>query len=138
MCGIAGTMALDAAPASVMQLRGMTDAVAHRTPGGEGNSVAALLGLGHWRLKRIDLSRPGHQPTASKGGLFVLNIECLRRKLLNASSALYGHLDRWVCHALMDDPLRGRGRPSPPDLIPLFLDLWIRIFLFGETPATQT
>lgn len=72
MCGIAGILHLDGAPASPVILRRMTDAIAHRGPDGEGHYVKETLGLGHRRLAIIDLSPAGHQPMATPDGRYVL------------------------------------------------------------------
>ncbi len=72
MCGIAGILHLDGAPASAMLLRRMTDAIAHRGPDGEGHHVEGPLALGHRRLSIIDLSAAGHQPMATPDGRFLL------------------------------------------------------------------
>lgn len=72
MCGIAGILHLDGAPASHALLRAMTDAIAHRGPDGEGHYVEGSLGLGHRRLSIIDLSPAGHQPMATPDGRFLL------------------------------------------------------------------
>ncbi len=72
MCGIAGILHLDGAPASHALLRAMTDAIAHRGPDGEGHHVDGPLGLGHRRLSIIDLSPAGHQPMATVDGRYLL------------------------------------------------------------------
>ena len=72
MCGIAGILHLDGAPASITLLRGMTNAIAHRGPDGEGHHVDGPLGLGHRRLAIIDLSAAGHQPMATSDGRYLL------------------------------------------------------------------
>jgi asparagine synthase (glutamine-hydrolysing) len=72
MCGIAGIFNLRGEPASPVQLRKMTDAIAHRGPDGEGFYVDGFIGLGHRRLSIIDLSAAGHQPMVSRGGDVVL------------------------------------------------------------------
>ena len=72
MCGIAGMLNLDGAPASSVLLKGMTDAVAHRGPDGEGYYTDGPAGLGHRRLAIIDLSSGGKQPMASPDGRYVV------------------------------------------------------------------
>ena len=66
MCGIAGILNLDGGPVSPVHLRGMTNAIAHRGPDGEGFYNGGFLGLGHRRLSIIDLSPAGHQPMISR------------------------------------------------------------------------
>jgi len=72
MCGIAGVLDRSGAPASIVILKRMTDAIAHRGPDGEGHYVDGSLGLGHRRLAIIDLSEAGHQPMATEDGRFVI------------------------------------------------------------------
>lgn len=72
MCGIAGIVHLDGAPASAVVLRRMTDAIAHRGPDGEGHWVEGNVGLGHRRLSIIDVSPAGHQPMVSADHRYVL------------------------------------------------------------------
>ena len=73
MCGIAGILNLDQAPASPVLLKRMTDAQVHRGPDSEGQYIDGSLGLGHRRLSIIDLSPAGHQPMMSDDGRFVIS-----------------------------------------------------------------
>ena len=73
MCGIAGFLNLDGAPASPVILQSMTDAIRHRGPDGEGHYIDGALGLGHRRLAIIDLSPTGHQPMSSPDGRYILS-----------------------------------------------------------------
>lgn len=72
MCGIAGLINLDGAPASPTLLQSMTDAIAHRGPDGEGHWIEGPVGLGHRRLAIIDLSPLAHQPMVSIEHRYVL------------------------------------------------------------------
>ena len=72
MCGIAGLINLDGAPASPTLLQSMTDAIAHRGPDGEGHWIEGPVGLGHRRLAIIDLSPLAHQPMVSLEHRYVL------------------------------------------------------------------
>lgn len=72
MCGIAGIYNLSGAPVKAESLRAMTNTIAHRGPDGEGIFVEGPIGLGHRRLKIIDLSPAGDQPMASEDGEYVL------------------------------------------------------------------
>ena len=72
MCGIAGLIHLDGAPASPAALQSMTDAIAHRGPDGEGHWIEGSVGLGHRRLAIIDLSPLAHQPMVSLEHRYVL------------------------------------------------------------------
>ena len=67
MCGIAGLLRRDGAPADGALLKRMTDRIAHRGPDGEGFHLDGPVGLGHRRLSIIDLST-GAQPMASASG----------------------------------------------------------------------
>ncbi len=59
-------------PVSPVNLRKMTDAIAHRGPDGEGFYIDSFIGLGHRRLAIIDLSPAGHQPMLSPDGNHAL------------------------------------------------------------------
>ena len=73
MCGVAGFVHLDGAPASPVALQRMTDAIAHRGPDGQGHWSEGNVGLGHRRLAIIDLSPAGHQPMVSADHRYVLS-----------------------------------------------------------------
>jgi len=74
MCGIAGFVNLDGAPADTRVLEAMTAMVRHRGPDDRGTLCVSLrggvpdTGLGFQRLKILDLSERGHQPMASADG----------------------------------------------------------------------
>lgn len=72
MCGIAGIVHLDGTPAAIVNLKKMTDAIAHRGPDGEGQIVDGPVGLGHRRLSIIDLSSAASQPMLSDCGRYVI------------------------------------------------------------------
>lgn len=72
MCGLAGYLNAKGEPASVVRLRAMTDAIAHRGPDGEGHFVDGAFGLGQRRLAIIDLSPAGHQPMETADGRYVI------------------------------------------------------------------
>ena len=73
MCGIAGYINLDGAPASAVILKKMTDVIAHRGPDGEGQWVEGNVGIGHRRLAILDLSPAGHQPMVTADHRYVLS-----------------------------------------------------------------
>lgn len=73
MCGIAGYLDFSGDTASCTILRGMTDAIAHRGPDGEGHYVDGACGLGHRRLAIIDLSPAGHQPMQTADLRYVIS-----------------------------------------------------------------
>ena len=86
MCGIAGIVDLEA-PREIAQgrLRGMTDAIAHRGPDGEGHWFAPGVGLGHRRLAIID-PEGGVQPMidgdiAITFNGMIYNFQALREEL---------------------------------------------------------
>lgn len=64
MCGIAGIINIDPTEISLRKLRIMTDTIAHRGPDGEGHWISddGKTGLGHRRLRIIDLSPAASQP----------------------------------------------------------------------------
>ena len=78
MCGIAGFVNLDGAPADAGVLAAMTDMVRHRGPDDRGTLCLSLRGgiadtaLGFHRLKILDLSARGHQPMTSPDGSIAL------------------------------------------------------------------
>src|SRR5262245_47805099 len=71
MCGIAGFVNLDGAPADARVLGAMTDMLRHRGPDDRGTLCLSLragipdVGLGCQRLKIVDLTDAGHQPMVS-------------------------------------------------------------------------
>jgi asparagine synthase (glutamine-hydrolysing) len=94
MCGIAGTLNIAGVPSSISILKGMTDAIAHRGPDGEGHVVNGALGLGHRRLAIIDLTPAGHQPMVTRDGRYTLiyNGEMYNFKELRAKLESLGHM----------------------------------------------
>ena len=72
MCGIAGFMRFDGQPVDREVLERMTAALAHRGPEGRGiqliRSDAVEIGLGHTRLKVVDLSDAANQPMSNDDG----------------------------------------------------------------------
>ena len=78
MCGIAGFMNLDGAPADPGVLAAMTDLLRHRGPDDCGMVCMSVCGgaadtaLGFHRLSILDLSARGHQPMTSADGSIAL------------------------------------------------------------------
>jgi len=72
MCGICGIFNLNGEPVSPVNMRKMTDAIAHRGPDGEGFFLDSFIGLGHRRLAIIDLSPAGHQPMVTSDQNYAL------------------------------------------------------------------
>lgn len=110
MCGIAGIFNLDGAPVSGIELRKMTDAIAHRGPDSEGFYIDSFIGLGHRRLAILDLSRAGHQPMTAGDGHFTLsyngeiyNYIELREQLKKLGHHFHSQTDsEVVLHAYME------------------------------------
>lgn len=73
MCGVAGFINIDGAPASSAILKAMTDAIIHRGPDGEGHWIKDNIGIGHRRLAIIDPSPAGYQPMVSDDQRYVLS-----------------------------------------------------------------
>ena len=73
MCGIAGLIHLNGEPVSLVILKKMTDAIAHRGPDGEGQWIEGNVGIGHRRVAIIDLSPAGHQPMITGDHRYVLS-----------------------------------------------------------------
>src|SRR3954471_5532813 len=78
MCGIAGFVNLDGAPADASVLAAMTDIIRHRGPDDRGTLCLSLRGgtpdtaLGFHRLKILDRSAGGRQPMISPDGSTAL------------------------------------------------------------------
>jgi asparagine synthase (glutamine-hydrolysing) len=78
MCGIAGFVNLDGAPAAAGVLAAMTDLIRHRGPDDRGAVCLSLRGgtpdtaLGFQRLKILDLSDRGRQPMTGPDGSTTL------------------------------------------------------------------
>lgn len=88
MCGIAGYLNRDGAPADAKIVAAMRDALAHRGPDGKGLHLDGPLGLGHRRLSIIDLRRVASQPMHSPDRRWTIvfngeiyNFRELRREL---------------------------------------------------------
>lgn len=72
MCGLAGYINLDGAPADVSVVIAMRDALAHRGPDGMGVHCDGEVGLGHRRLSIIDLRAAASQPMQSADGRWTI------------------------------------------------------------------
>jgi asparagine synthase (glutamine-hydrolysing) len=96
MCGIAGIVDPTGAPVDAALLRAMTRALAPRGPDGEGYWTAPGVGLGHRRLRVIDLSEAGAQPMPSEDGgvQVVFNGEIYNFADLRAELVAHGHTFR--------------------------------------------
>jgi asparagine synthase (glutamine-hydrolysing) len=92
MCGIAGILRLDGAPADAGALARMLTALAHRGPDGEGIEAAGPGALGHRRLAIIDPAG-GRQPLLNEDGSMglVCNGEIYNYRALRAELEGHGH-----------------------------------------------
>lgn len=83
MCGIAGILS-PSSPVSPDRLKGMTHALAHRGPNGEGHWIndKGNIGLGHRRLSILDLSDAGQQP-----------MHCLGRYHITHNGEIYNYIE---------------------------------------------
>lgn len=100
MCGIAGYLGLNGAPAGPRLIQSMNAAIRHRGPDGEGIYCDGPVGLGHRRLAILDLSPAGHQPMRTPDGRFVLtyNGEIYNYRELQAELESAG----WQFHSRCD------------------------------------
>jgi asparagine synthase (glutamine-hydrolysing) len=96
-------VAFDASPASASSLQAMSDALAPRGPDGSGILVRGPVGLGHRRLKIIDLSERAAQPMTDPAlGLSVVfngciyNYRTLRSELEGLGYAFFSNGDTEV------------------------------------------
>lgn len=101
MCGIAGLLNFDDAPASASLLQKMANVLSHRGPDGERIYTDGAAGLGHRRLAILDLSSAGQQPMLTQDRRYALTyngelynfreirseLEVLRHRFLSASDS---------------------------------------------------
>ncbi|HXX72187.1 MAG TPA: asparagine synthase (glutamine-hydrolyzing), partial [Candidatus Acidoferrales bacterium] len=94
MCGICGKLELrdNTPPVSADTLRRMLDSIEHRGPDDKGIYRSARVGLGHRRLKIIDLTT-GNQPLCNEDGTIwiVYNGEVYNFKELSSYLVQKGH-----------------------------------------------
>src|SRR5688572_26032049 len=62
MCGLCGAITFDGSPASVEALSAMTCSMVPGGPDAEGSVTRGRMGVGHRRLRIIELSERGQQP----------------------------------------------------------------------------
>lgn len=72
MCGFAGFLNLDGAPASADLARGMSERLAHRGPDGDGVWNDGPFAVGHRRLAVLDPRPEGRQPMSTRDGRWTL------------------------------------------------------------------
>lgn len=93
MCGIAGFIRADGAPAELDAIQRMTDAVRHRGPNGAGHFLDGPVALGHRRLSVLDLSEDGGQPMhyADSGLVLTFNGEIYNYIEIREELRTYGY-----------------------------------------------
>ncbi|WP_375491552.1 N-acetylglutaminylglutamine amidotransferase [uncultured Jatrophihabitans sp.] len=103
MCGLAGELRFDGAPADVSALHRTCASLAARGPDGSGVWASGPVALAHRRLAIIDLSSAGAQPmTDPQLGLTVVfngciyNYEQLRDELAGLGHRFFSHSDTEV------------------------------------------
>ena len=94
MCGIAGF--IDFTKASSQEvLVNMTNSLNHRGPDGSGyefiQTPTSSIGLGHRRLKIVDLSETGSQPMKFEHWLITFNGEIYNYKEIKVELETLGH-----------------------------------------------
>jgi asparagine synthase (glutamine-hydrolysing) len=94
MCGICGMVNLDGKALDVLALGRMTDALSHRGPDDKGTYIDKNVGLGHRRLKIIDLSDQAAQPMVNEDSSVVItyNGEIYNYIELRADLEKKGHI----------------------------------------------
>jgi asparagine synthase (glutamine-hydrolysing) len=92
MCGISGIIDLRGNGIDPSVLGRMTDALRHRGPEGQGVFIRGNVGLGHRRLKILDLSDAAHQPmmTEDQNIAITFNGEIYNFKELRSELMLRG------------------------------------------------
>lgn len=103
MCGICGEIRFDGRAASPERLDRMGNCLARRGPDGAGQVVRGNVGLGHRRLKIIDLSEKAQQPmvdpelglTLAFNGC-IYNYPELREELIGKGYRFFSHGDTEV------------------------------------------
>jgi len=105
MCGIVGILNRNGSPVNQQNLDQFTDSLAHRGPDGRGTYIDknSCLGLGHRRLKILDLSESGRQPMSFGDGRYwityngeVYNFLELRRELEKFGHQFFSESDTEV------------------------------------------
>ncbi|OYX80412.1 MAG: asparagine synthetase B [Brevundimonas sp. 32-68-21] len=103
MCGLSGEINFDGRPADAGAVQRMTDALSPRGPDGSGIVMRGPVGLGHRRLKIIDLSEAAQQPmvdadlgvTLAFNGC-IYNYPELREELQGLGFRFFSHGDTEV------------------------------------------
>lgn len=90
MCGLAGILSLDGAPADPQRVAAMTARLAHRGPDGVGQMADGPLALGHRRLAVVDVAG-GAQPMRAGDVWLVANAEIYNHLALRRELEALGH-----------------------------------------------
>jgi asparagine synthase (glutamine-hydrolysing) len=120
MCGIAGFLNTNGAPADERLVRRMTDIIAHRGPDASGFYVRGAVALGHRRLSIIDLATGGQPMSNEDDSVWityngeVFNHADVRPELESAGHHYKSRCDtETIVHAYEEwgdqSPLRYRG-----------------------------
>jgi asparagine synthase (glutamine-hydrolysing) len=103
MCGICGDVNFRGAPADPMAIARMMEAMVPRGPDAAGMAMSGSVGLGHQRLKIIDLTEKAQQPMVDPElGLSIVFNGCiynypeLRRELSGLGYRFFSHGDTEV------------------------------------------
>jgi len=103
MCGIVGAIYLNQHPVRADVIERMASALRHRGPDDAGVFVDGVAGLGHRRLKIIDLSPAGHQPMSNEDGTIwityngeIYNFPELRQELVHRGHTFSSQSDTEV------------------------------------------
>ena len=116
MCGICGIYDTGADVQPVSRLETMVSSIVHRGPDAGGTFIDGGVGLGHRRLKIIDLSQAGSQPMSFGAATIVYNgesynFQSLRRELIALGHEFRGHSDtEVVLHAYDEWGMKGLDR----------------------------
>jgi asparagine synthase (glutamine-hydrolysing) len=132
MCGIAGILHLDGAPADGEILQRMTRILAHRGPDGQAEYVSGPVGLGHRRLSIIDLSNNGTQPMPNEDGSIQLTF----------NGEIFNY--RALCSELVDKGHAFRSRTDTETIVHGYEEFGVRVvdrlngmFAFGMWDARE-
>jgi asparagine synthase (glutamine-hydrolysing) len=103
MCGIVGAIYLNGQLVQADVIERMASALRHRGPDDAGVFVDGAAGLGHRRLKIIDLSPAGHQPMSNEDGTIwltyngeIYNFPQLREELIHRGHTFSSQSDTEV------------------------------------------
>jgi asparagine synthase (glutamine-hydrolysing) len=103
MCGIVGAIHFDGRQINALQIEAMAGVLTHRGPDDAGILIEGTVGLGHRRLKIIDLSPSGHQPMTNQDQTIwitfngeIYNFLELRKELIQSGKTFISRSDTEV------------------------------------------